>query len=242
MQKRELFLLITGGLLFFSCESEVSFRDKELEYCVRVTARKTGDDVLTQSDLDKITSLTCVPSPYEEKRVPIDYLDGLDLLTNLEKIGLEYTRVSDISPLSKLKKLEIFGINTDRKINSYVPIMLLPLKVLGINSAEIEDISFLSYLPDLEEIYLRNNRIRDISVLSSLEKIKILDLEHNKIESIAPLAQHPNLANMTDVLIYYNCIDCMAEIEYLNAIAEKNPNLKYLCNPDDQLLPENCSE
>ncbi|HOW51053.1 MAG TPA: hypothetical protein PLV42_03290 [bacterium] len=239
---RNILGFLFSAIFLFSCDNGISFDDPALDACVRNATPITDESHLDQSDLDKITTLVCGEDTPGFEENGISNLSGIERLHNLRYLNLYKAKVSNISLLAKLEKLKELNITSDQKILSYEPLTRLPLTFLGIHDTGLEDISFLANIPTLEEIDLERNAIIDISVLAQLDKLVDVDLQHNKITTVAPLAQNKNLANMERLAIYYNCIDCMKEIEYLDAIAEQNPDLKYICNPDDQLLPENCGE
>lgn len=234
-----IFIFISG--LLFSCENDVAFLDKALEACIRNTTGQTGD--LTQEDFDKITILYCGQDEPGHEENGINSIKNIEKLRNLSRLILYKSHVTDISPLRELKKLTFLGITSDLPITSYEPILRLPLTFLGLHDVELEDISFLSQIKTLEELNLQRNRIQDISVIGSLPKLKLLDIRYNRITSLYAIAQHPNIENFTDLSIGYNCLDCAVEDNgNIVSIQEKNPNLYVICNPGNQLLPENCSE
>ncbi len=235
------FCLLLSALLC-SCDNGITFDDPALDACVRNATPITDESHLDQSDLDKIETLICGEEDPDHEENGIRNLSGIERLHNLRYLNLYKAKVADISLLAKLSKLNFLNITSDQRINSYAPLTQLPLEFLGIHDTGLEDIGFLTYISTLEEINLERNSIVDLSPITQLEKLRKIDVSYNRITTLRPIAEHPNLAKMQDVRVYYNCIDCMEEIEYLNAIAEQNPDFKYICNPDDQLLPENCGE
>ncbi|HNT28486.1 MAG TPA: leucine-rich repeat domain-containing protein [bacterium] len=226
--------------LLVSCENDVAFLDKKLEACIRNNLNDE-DDPLTQDNLDQITLLYCGIGANKEES-GINSLNGIEHLGNLEKLSLSYSHISDISPLRDLKKLKELGIGTDKKITSYAPILLLPLTNLGVEGAEIEDISFLSYIPSLERINFEHNDITDISVIKQLPSLTSIDISYNKVSSLEAIANHPNIQNFSFISIGYNCMDCALEEEHVAKVEEKNPDVYISCNSSNQLLPENCEE
>ena len=96
-----LALILSCWFLTFStgCDLfEVSFSDPQLENCIREEIKIFDDRKLTRGDLSSLISLDL-----SEKN--ISSLSGLEEARSLESLKLRGNNITDISPLSKLKKL-----------------------------------------------------------------------------------------------------------------------------------------
>ncbi|MCL2014170.1 MAG: leucine-rich repeat domain-containing protein [Oscillospiraceae bacterium] len=179
------------------------FPDPNLAKAIAGVLKKTVDDTITQSDLDKITSL---------RPTSVKDIDGLQYLRNLSKLYLSYNKISDISPLARLINLEVLELIACQ-MNDISPLAelislekldlggnqisdisslekLVNLKYLQLSANEISDLNPLAGLVELKELYIAyNNQINDISPLAGLVKLECLSLIFNKqISDISPLA------------------------------------------------------
>ncbi|EBF5117001.1 hypothetical protein FH008_13480, partial [Listeria monocytogenes] len=145
------------------------FPDNAVAQTIRqILGATTVSDMITQSDLDSITTVTI-------SYWGVGNISGMEHLTNLTNLTLnENPTLSDISPLSGLTKL------TNLKIDS----------------SNVSDISPLSGLTNLTSLSLRNNQISDISPLSGLTKLTDLILNNNQISDVGPLGNLPNLLDL----------------------------------------------
>ncbi|MBC2140531.1 leucine-rich repeat domain-containing protein, partial [Listeria innocua] len=171
------------------------FPDNAVAQTIRqILGATTVSDMITQSDLDSITSVT------------ISYwgasnLSGMEHLTNLTNLFLNGNpTLSDISPLSGLTKLTTLRIS-DSNVSDISPLSgLTNLTSLDLRNNQISDISPLSGLTKLTTtLYLENNQISDVSPLSGLTKLQALNLNNNQISDISPLSGLSGLVGRLDL-------------------------------------------
>jgi len=93
-------------------------------------------------------------------------IGGKTFLSDVTELNLEGLGISDISQLSKCKKL----VKLDLRNNN------------------ISDISPLADMPDLEWLCIWNNQITDLSPLIGLSNLKYIDADGNKIGDLAVLS------------------------------------------------------
>ena len=153
--------------------------------------------------------------------LPIDDISFLEKLTNLEDLDLYHInhsekKISNLSPLANLKKLQVLNAS-ENEIENIKPLVgLTELVTLNLNENKIKSIKPLKNLKKLEDLRLEKNEVKDISPLSDLEKVKNLNLFGNEIKDVRCLM---------DGNIYSGCIASLGgnEIpeEQLNSIRKE---------------------
>ncbi len=149
--------------------------------------RDNIDAPITKKDLLQIKTL----SIYSGKG--INEIAGLEYMTNLEKLTLRESNVTDISAISKLRGL----------------------KYVDLTSNSIESIHPIGQLENINMLFLRDNKISDLTPLSKIKKIKILDLIGNNIKDIQPLF---TLSTMKQLYLANNQISDLTGIDRLNNV------------------------
>jgi Leucine-rich repeat (LRR) protein len=128
---------------------------------------------------------------------------------NTNALLLADNKISDFSPLSKLKDLDH----------------------LSLIKNQITDISPLSELTNLKQLDLAANQITDITPLESLTNLQSLVIGRNQITDITPLSGLTNLGGK------YNCLDIGGNpITDLSPLSNLK-NLEWLCI-DDTLVTD----
>ncbi len=96
--------------------------------------------------------------------------------------------ISDIKPLSSLKKLSILNLSNN-EIETFANLSTLSnLTKLYLNNNAINYFPNINKFPILKELYLSNNQIRDIKFLSAATKtIQTIDLHSNQITDLTPI-------------------------------------------------------
>src|SRR4030042_5381054 len=174
----------------------VTFPDRGLEAVIRNTIGKPTGPIY-MSDLAALTSLRTI-------RTQIYDLTGLEHCTSLLGLYLNGNKISDISPLAGLTKLEVLDLSFNRMISDISPLAgLTNIRYLTLSNNKISDISPLAGLFNLKEVKLSRNSINDISPLAGLDSLENLDLSDNKISNISPLA---GLTNLKEVKLSRNSI------------------------------------
>ncbi|MGG1167847.1 leucine-rich repeat domain-containing protein [Bacillus mycoides] len=156
--------------------------------------RKNINEPITKEDLLKIKTLTIYSGE------GINEIAGLEYMTNLEKLTLRESNVTDISVISELRHL----------------------KYLDLSSNPIESIQPVSKLENLDMLFLRDNKIADLTPLSQMKKIKTLDLIGNNIKDLTPLF---TVSSLKEVYLANNQISNLSGIEKL-----KNVKLLWIGN------------
>ncbi|AXQ78184.1 pneumococcal-type histidine triad protein [Streptococcus chenjunshii] len=119
------------------------------------------------------------PNPLERK--------GLDLMPNIEILGIGFTPIKDIYPLYQFKKLKHLWL-TKTGISNYDFLKNIPtLEGIDISQNNVSDLSFLRNYPQLKSVSAAGNHISDISVLASLNHLESLNLDYNHITDLSAL-------------------------------------------------------
>lgn len=114
-------------------ETEVKFKDKNLEKAIRDQINKLSGEIL-MSDVYKLKT-------FAAESYGISDLSGIENFTSLNKLYLSGNKITDIKKLSKLKDLEFLSL-TDNKITSISPLKNLNnLKILYLDGNKIKDFS-----------------------------------------------------------------------------------------------------
>jgi len=166
-----LVLLITscgdGGVapdLGYAPVSEVVFKDKNLEQCVKDT---------NQENVFRLSSLTCY-------NMNIADLDGINNFTNLSFLSLTRNPIVDISPIEGLKKLINLEISATNVTDLSSLSELRNLTKLRLSGESISDYSSLLSINSLRELVIINPNITQVSELPKLVNLTDLRLNNYK--------------------------------------------------------------
>ena len=139
--------------------------------------------------------------------------NGLDLMPNIEVLGIGYTSIDDITPVYKFKKLKQLYVSRTG-IKDYSFIKNIPtLEGIDFSENDIQDISFLKDYPNLKLVSAAGNNIENIDVLKNLTNLESLNLDNNKIKDISALK---DLNHLRAVSLENN------NITKLDALSSKN--------------------
>ena len=138
---------------------------------------------------------------------------GLELMPNIEVLGIGYTPIDDITPVYKFKKLKQLYVSRTG-IKDYSFIKNIPtLEGIDFSENDIQDISFLKDYPNLKLISAAGINIENIDVLKNLTNLESLNLDNNKIKDISALK---DLNHLKAVSLENN------NITKLDALSNKN--------------------
>ena len=139
--------------------------------------------------------------------------NGLELIPNIEVLGIGYTPIDDITPVYKFKKLKQLYVSRTG-IKDYSFIKNIPtLEGIDFSENDIQDISFLKDYPNLKLVSAAGNNIENIDVLKNLTNLESLNLDNNKIKDISALK---DLNHLRAVSLENN------NITKLDALSNKN--------------------
>lgn len=227
---RQLCLIIFVLSVIIATNENITYAgiisDPVVESAVRVNINKpTG--VITAEDCMKVTDLNINMANLPTVKI-------LEAFPNLERLILSNSRTTDISSLSKLKKLKYVALGGSA-ISSLEPLTSLPnlggielsqtipvnLEPLGrikslwhINllHVPIKDLNIFNNLTNLRILNLYSNQISDVSPLSKHKQMVVLGLGRNLISDIRPLA---SLTNLTNLGISESEVSSISDIQYV---------------------------
>ncbi len=145
-------------------------------------------------------------------------LEPVAKMTNLKRVDISGTQISDIIPLKNLTRLEILDCSNTEVTNLDPLKYALSLKALRIDSTKISDISALISMENLQQFSASYTYISSLEALSGLKNIKKLNLSKTRIRSLTGLES----MNKLEVLL---CSD--NHIKNLEPIKDLK-NLSYL--------------
>ena len=172
---------------------------------------KSANDPITAEEMGKLER-------FGVRNRGIRELTGLQFATNLTWLDIQENRISDISPVAPLIKLQVLwlddndvsdilpvkgltalvelGFNRNRVSNLAPVAGLTKLEELHFKSNDISEISPAARLTNLENLYFSNNNISDLSPISRLTRLKALDFDGNNVSSLSPIAGFVNLEHL----------------------------------------------
>ena len=195
--------------------------DANLRAVIADRLGKASGAMITRADMAKLRRL-------DAQNKGIRSLTGLEHATNLQRLHLGLGRVngetvnsneiSNLSPLSKLTKLEYLYLDNNSISDISDVKNLTYLKDLYLQSNSISDISAVSSLTNLRELSFGNNNVSDISDVKNLTNLTSLYLNSNSISDISAVS---NLTNLIELSLSSNSISDISAVSSLT-------NLKWL--------------
>ncbi|HEL1082367.1 TPA: pneumococcal-type histidine triad protein [Streptococcus equi subsp. zooepidemicus] len=150
---------------------------------------------------------------------------GLNLMPNIQILGIGFTPITDITPVYQFKNLKQLWM-TQTGIKNYDFLKNLPtLEGIDISQNGVSDLSFLKAFPHYKVISAAGNDITDISILKELPNLESVNLDFNKITDLSALA---NAQKLVAVSLEHN------QIKDLSALSNKGQLTKLFVsnNPD----------
>lgn len=115
-------------------------------------------------------------------------LPNLTDFTQLHYFDLDYTQVTDLTPLGTLSSLQTLWLN-NTQITDLAPLATLSsLQRLSLNNTHVTDLAPLAPLSGLQELYLDDTQIKDLTPLGSFSNLQALDLDNTQVSDLTPLS------------------------------------------------------
>ncbi|KMW58014.1 Leucine-rich repeat containing protein [Candidatus Rhodobacter oscarellae] len=109
-------------------------------------------------------------------------------LTNLQSLDLDYTQVTDLTPIAGLDKLQILQI-LSTQVTDLTPIAGLgQLQRLELNSTQVSDLTPIVGLDKLQSLDFRNTQVTDLTPIAGLGQLQTLDLSGTQVTDLTPIA------------------------------------------------------
>ena len=166
--------------------------DRHLASAVRAALPLTNIQPITKEKMQGLRRLL-ITENYQ-----VSSLAGLEHATQLEELVFNRTQIGgDLSPLENLTQLKRLDLGYSQ-ISDISPLAnLTNLTYLNLQSNQISDISPLANLTQLESLWLVYNRVSDISPLANLTRLTRLGLYTNEISDVLPLTRLVNLETLS---------------------------------------------
>ena len=142
----------------------LSISDYSLDLCIKDTGRKY---------IEEITTLVC-------NNKGIQFLEGIEALTQLKSLYLSFNEINDITPLVELKKLKTLYLSGNQISSLDALSELTELTELGIQKNNVQDLSPLQSLSMLKSLHTHSNQIQDFTILGSLELNELSGIERQE--------------------------------------------------------------
>ncbi len=168
------------------------FPDSALAEIMRYElGKQTVTDVVTQSELDSVTSV-------DGHLRNIASIEGVQYLSNVTKLEFYNNAITNIQPVANLTNLTYLDFGQTSIVDIQPVANLTNLTYLNLGGAEISDIQPLVNLTNLESLDLEDNHISDIQPVANLTNLTLLNLIDNELTDITPLS---NLTNLRELLM-----------------------------------------
>lgn len=136
-------------------------------------------------------------------------------LTGLRSLHLDFTQISDLTPLQNLKnlqRLELFKT----KVSDLSPLKSLTnLETLGLNSTDVNDLSPLQGLKRLQEIVLSHTMVSDLLPLKSLTNLQVINLNNTKVSDLSPLR---GLIHLEEIILDHTLVNDLSPLQTLTKL------------------------
>ncbi len=131
----------------------------------------------------------------------LDYSDVSDLtplkgMSSLDTLYMNGTMVDDLTPLKDLCALKSLMMN-QTKVSDLTPLAgLNALQNLWMDETDVEDLSSLSGLQNLQLLTMKNTKVHDLAPLSKLRSLQVLALKNTRVRDLTPLSGMNNLQRL----------------------------------------------
>ena len=189
--------------------SEVFIPDANLRAAVRSQLGLAEGDILTQQEMQKLTTLKTSDSQIED-------LTGLEHAIHLTELSLTGTnQFGNITPLASLTALTDLHFSVSRVSDLSPLASLTALTRLDIRYSPISDLSPLASLTALTNLYFEGTNISDLGPLTGLTALTSLTLDKGQVSDISPLG---DLTALTNLNFYSNQITDISALRDLKGL------------------------
>ncbi|KLU57929.1 hypothetical protein EL84_05550 [Paenibacillus sp. VT-400] len=186
-------------------------KDPVLAKVIRADLKMSAKKEIKAADLKKLKSLYAM-----ETKSKISNLQGLEHAVNMTDLVLPGHNVKNITPLTKLKKLEFLALDGNQ-ITDLSPISgLKNLQTLFMEDNNIKSLAPLKNMHKLKSLFASGNQVTDLSPLQKL-KLEWVIMNSNKIQDLTPLKNHPTLEYL---YVEGNLIEDIAVLETIPHLTE----------------------
>ena len=203
----------------------LGFDDEIIEDILHATADTPFPSGETDTEKMKAWLATVKYLNIGQRKDPLER-KGLELMPNIEVLGIGFTPIKNIRPVLQFKHLKQLWM-TKTGVTNYDFLKEIPtLEGLDISQNDITDLSFLKDYPNLKTVAAAGNDLTDISPLAKLKNLESLNLDYNNISDISALTK---LAKLKAVSLEHNQlhdVSTLSQKENLTRLfLSNNPNL-----------------
>ncbi|WP_247940173.1 pneumococcal-type histidine triad protein [Streptococcus gordonii] len=203
----------------------LGFDDEIIEDILHATADTPFPSGETDTEKMKAWLATVKYLNIGQRKDPLER-KGLELMPNIEVLGIGFTPIKDIRPVLQFKHLKQLWM-TKTGVTNYDFLKEIPtLEGLDISQNGITDLSFLKDYPNLKTVAAAGNDLTDISPLAKLKNLESLNLDYNNISDISALTK---LSKLKAVSLEHNQlqdVSALSQKEDLTRLfLSNNPNL-----------------
>ncbi|KAL0248596.1 hypothetical protein GEMRC1_003832 [Eukaryota sp. GEM-RC1] len=163
--------------------------DPTLQHILKTRFKLTENLPITEQALASLHHLNL-------RHVCVRDISPLQYCCNLKELNAQFTRVSNLVPISALN-LEILYLSNNSDIVDISPLKgLTSLKVLCLSNTRVANISPLQNLSNLTELSLVNTRITSVQSLTNLGSLQRLNISKTKVKDLFPLLSLHKLSEL----------------------------------------------
>ena len=197
----------------------VNVPDANLRIALENALGKTRGETITRAEMATLTGTLDLSIPYWSGTPPanaIGNLTGLEYLTGVEKLWLDFHRITDLRPLAGLTQLTDLRLRSNRitDLSPLTGLTRLTILYLG-SSGGITDLSPLAGLTRMQKFQLNNAQVSDLSPLRDMTALTLLELTGNRIKDLSPLA---GLTQLTSLTLPENLIRDLSPLRNMTAL------------------------
>ncbi|MBQ8885448.1 MAG: leucine-rich repeat domain-containing protein [Clostridia bacterium] len=208
----------------------ISIPDESLKNAI-IETLELSTDVITENDMKRLTVLE---TPENDPAKMIKNLTGLEYAVNLVSLDLDYNKITDLSPLSGLTKLETLDISyNDGAVSGVDGVtdisMLSSLTSLkrfsSLSNAGVSDYSVVANFKELNYLNLSLCGLEDISFVRGLSKLEKGYFAFNQISDVLPLK---DLTSLKTLAIGNNKIADISPLKNLTGLTQFTVENNYI--------------
>jgi Leucine-rich repeat (LRR) protein len=190
----------------------------EMSYEWQTVFRKltNKEDSVGLSDIRQMNAITEIDLSDNQL---VQNIEPLGRLTNLQKLNISGTTISDLSPIRNLT--ELVDIDISRSAVTDISVLKYASKItrLNLERTSISDLSVVRKMPALQFLDARGTKAGDLTGLAELTSLISLDVSATPIQSLAPLQ---NLVSMQTLDVSMSQISDLSPIVGMKELTELN--------------------
>jgi internalin A len=190
---------------------------KDFRYLEELVISQTPSDGRNSVDFSPLTNLTSLLK-LNLNFTKVTSIQLINKLRNLKELYLRDTWIGDLSPLADLPELEILDI-TDTRATNLAPLSHnTKLVELGVGARQIPGLAVLSQLETLKKLRIIAQMRLDLTPIGSLHNLEYLWIWGGAFPfDVSPLRQ---LKNLQDLTLSGLGMGTLAPVENISAIGE----------------------